>query len=426
MLVNNPCTHDSRVIKEAESLAENDWRVRVFCRTSDDKPNLVSANGVEYMRIPWLGPLAVMAPWGTPDFSETLAWEVGDEDKDSDRPMETPPAAPLERTLARQLRRILGRHLAEIYIHWEFQKSVRRSLLAFRPDVIHANDLETLPTAVSALSSSGAKIVYDSHEIALEEYTKNFLGRNLWRRRQEKRTIKKADRILSPSGGVSDYLEKRYGVDRPIVIYNSPRTKSVAASESGLRQTLSLPPETPLIVFTGKLRLDRGMVPLLRALATLEGFHLARVGPSDEELEKQIQDLAQELGITERLHLLAPVPHQQVSSFVASADLAVICNQNLSLNFDLGMPNKLFEATLAGLPLAVADLKEIRAFVEKNDLGLVMDQNDPVDIARALKAVYEGRSRFAPSGAKFEDIVETYGWEAQAAVLNDVYDALIT
>lgn len=411
ILVNNPCINDSRVIKEAETLAEQGWDVKVFCRSSNNSANTVTESGVSYLRIPWLNPASLLFQW-------LRLKRVSNTGKGSQEVSQVSPMRPL----AYRVLRFFGRHFVEIYIHLEYKVAIRKFVIEFNPDVIHANDLETLPAATSFARTCSSKIVYDSHEIAIEEYPDQRLGCKLWRKFQERRLIHRADKILTPSEGVSEYLVKRYGVETPTAIYNSPKTKHPELIMLGIRSTLGLSEDTPLIVFTGKLRLDRGMIPMLTALSLCDGFHLARVGPSDDELDFNTLGLAKKLNISERLHLLPAVSPKQVSPFIATADLAVICNLNLSVNFNVGMPNKLFEATFAGLPLAVADLTGIRSFIEKYSLGMVMDQTDPEDIARTFKAVYRDRAMLAPSGDRLAELSRIYGWEAQAAILIKLYN----
>lgn len=53
MLVGNPCFPDYRVIKEAESMAEEGHHVRIYCTTKPGVPIYEVVSGVEYMRTPF-------------------------------------------------------------------------------------------------------------------------------------------------------------------------------------------------------------------------------------------------------------------------------------------------------------------------------------------------------------------------------------
>jgi glycosyltransferase involved in cell wall biosynthesis len=53
------------------------------------------------------------------------------------------------------------------------------------------------------------------------------------------------------------------------------------------------------------------------------------------------------------------------------------------------------EAVAAGLPVVISGEVQLRAFVETNDLGVVVDREDPARIADGLRALLgdEGRRR---------------------------------
>jgi glycosyltransferase involved in cell wall biosynthesis len=56
------------------------------------------------------------------------------------------------------------------------------------------------------------------------------------------------------------------------------------------------------------------------------------------------------------------------------------------------------EAVAAGLPVVISGAVLLRAFVEANDLGVIVDRSDPAAIAAGLEAVLAdeaGRRRVA-------------------------------
>lgn len=422
MLVNNPCTIDSRAIKEAETLAGSGYRVRVICRNDGSAPKSERVNDVEYERISRLRPLALLASVAGKVFGGRVHEESPGGDN-VERAAEPPGEGGVAwlHPLLRFAKRTIGKHFSEVYIHWEFAHATRQAILRFTPSVIHANDLATLPAGAGAAQALGGSLIYDVRDLAVEEYPDHPVGIMLWRRIQERRLIRRADHVLVPSEGFVDYLTGRYRIARPTILYNSPRIGPDRSPDGGLRETLGLSPDTPLVAFTGALRFDRGLTEIFQALALCPGFHFVRIGPSTEDLQRATLDLARELGITKRVHFLPPVPGNAVPGFIAGADLSVIANQNLSLNYDLALPNKLFEAVLAGLPLAVGRLSEISRFVREHGVGLVMDETDPGDIAEKIQAVYDRRAELAPAPDRLEELIAHFGWDAQGVALTAVY-----
>ena len=135
--------------------------------------------------------------------------------------------------------------------------------------------------------------------------------------------------------------------------------------------------------------------------------------------------IARDLGVENRVHFVDPVPHEQVMSFVVSADCSIIAIQNVSLNNYFCFPNKLLDSVMAGLPVVVGNLRELRRFVEHYEVGVVMDEQDPLSIAASIREVLANAARYRPSPAKMAEIQQQFGWSAQQKRLLNVYHGLV-
>jgi glycosyltransferase involved in cell wall biosynthesis len=76
---------------------------------------------------------------------------------------------------------------------------------------------------------------------------------------------------------------------------------------------------------------------------------------------------------------------------------------------------------MAGLPVAVSRLVELERFVNENSVGLIMDETDPKDIARAIDEIICNPDHFRFSKAKVSDISQRYGWDVQEQRLLELY-----
>src|SRR5574340_751309 len=63
-----------------------------------------------------------------------------------------------------QLPALLGKGLSQLHRWIRFWLWLRRTLIQRRYDIIHANDLDTLPIAWLAAKRTGAKLVFDARE----------------------------------------------------------------------------------------------------------------------------------------------------------------------------------------------------------------------------------------------------------------------
>lgn len=418
LIVNNSCEHDSRVIRTSETLARNGYQVTVFCRVSPTSALTDKVNGVTYRRVPRRAPAELLL--GMVGISRTKV-----EIPSVEQAIDPDPGIGIVKKNVKRLRGMFGRYLSDAFIQLELLVALKRELIDFAPHIIHANDLEALPLAVFVSKRCASRIIYDCHEIATEEYPGFPIIRRAWRAIIEKRLIRRATHVITTSEGFADYLEQRYQIARPDVIYNAPVEADHGPKIASVRTVLNLADDVPLIVFTGLLRQDRGLDNIFQALKSLPGFHFVKVGPGTEEYDPQTLLYAEQLGLHDRVTLLPPLPSAQLTKFIASADLAVIGNLNASLNFDLAMPNKLFEALFAGLPLAVSRLTGCQSVVQEYHVGLVMDETDPQDMARVMMDVYDQRHELAPGADTLSLIHDRFGWQKQEQSLNAIYKAVM-
>lgn len=450
MLSQSPWRHDSRVIREAETLAQAGYDVHVLCRADIGAgPSLTSHEGVTYHSI------AHSTPDRPQDLLRLLAVHARVLAADARAVARGParrrralsalrlfglalaaPAAPLLLLSLRwrRARAVVARswasspaaaaHLrgwleALSYLN-DYARVSRQELSRIRPDIVHAHDLITL----SAGAFDGALLLYDAHELethtnyhTLSPVTKR------WIELYERALAPRCDAVLTVSDSIADWLERRYSIPRPHVVLNAPRSPT-ARTTPGIRRVLGLDNSVPLVVYVGLVTVDRGLELCVEALRDLPDVHLATVGPRYSGTEEAMRAAATRFAVQDRLHLIDAVPSADVIPFIESADASILPIQNVCLSYAFCFPNKLLESVFAGLPVAVADLVELRRFVEDNEVGLVMDERTPAGIAGALREVLERRSELRPSRDKISELERRYGWDAQAERLRALYAEL--
>lgn len=452
MVSQNEWRHDSRLIREAETLAEAGHDVHVICRQPPgEDPTVETIGGVTYRGVPSSGgetpvsllqlalahvrvrllmarPLRreslsvlagiVLVPFALPGVVGFLLvrriWRgvlrrVGLLASD-DRPR-----APSSR-LAGVLEAV--RYLDDGVRAWA------RAVVALRPDVVHAHDLIALSGAAVASHASGARLVYDAHE--LETHTNYHLLSPVtkrWIARYEATLVPRCDAVVTVCDSIADWLAEAYSVQRPVVVLNAP-VRGAERGEQTVRRALGLEESVPLVVYVGSVTVDRGLELAVESIARLPDAHLATVGPRQPDTERAMRERAATEEVSGRVHFLDPVPPSEVVSFIADASLSLIPIQNVCLSYAFCFPNKLLESVFAGLPVVAADLVELRRFLDENPVGILVDETDPAAIAAAISEVLRRREELAPTPAVIDDIEERYGWATQERRLLELYRRL--
>jgi glycosyltransferase involved in cell wall biosynthesis len=338
-----------------------------------------------------------------------------------------PPGAPAERNgLPFELRAAtLGRgrrhlpHAARLGAE-AARLSARAS--ATQPDVVHAHDAAMLLPGLLAARRSGAKLVYDSHELA----TGVPYRRGAWPAvvgAVERLGAPRADATIAVSDGIARRLSERYRLRRPPAVVRNvpdlPPPGAVRAPE--LRRELGIG-DAPLVIHQGAVAAGRGCETLLRALALLPDAHLLFLGACGPYAER-LRAAARSQGVATRTHLLAPVPPEALLSHTSQADVGVSLLEDSCENHRLALPNKLFEYVAAGVPVVVSDLPETARMVRAHGIGWCVDAGRPESVAAGLRAAlaHQGDEKLA---GRLRQAAAELGWTGEKQRLLALYEEL--
>lgn len=260
-----------------------------------------------------------------------------------------------------------------------------KEILSFQPDLIQCHDWQTLELGVCLKQASGAKLIFDSHELEahrnppLPQYKKH------WIENYEENLLPKVDLLTTVSPGLSRYLENHYKVHKSALIFNSPFNNDTLsratldrwgrrALPGGLRSELNLSDKNFIIVMVGNIAMNRGFETIIAAMKRLPlNVHLACVGNVTEDYLPSFYDKININSLGTRVHHVQPVNPIDVVPFISTADIAVVPTIPLTLSYELSLPNKLFEAAFADLPIVASDTIEVKHIVKKYSLGEVYD-----------------------------------------------------
>ncbi|ASK64946.1 hypothetical protein CFK39_02840 [Brachybacterium avium] len=263
------------------------------------------------------------------------------------------------------------------------------------PDVVHANDANTLvpALAIRALSRSRVGIIYDSHELWRHRNVRpGRLLAPLVERITESVGIRLVDGVLTVSPSIADWLQSTYRLaETPSLVRNIPVADGPPDRRTGvLRERAGLGPQDRVIAYGGRITTARGIEETLAALPHLDDHvHFVLLGYGEEAALEEVRGQARTLGVEHRVHLVGAVPPAEVSRALADGDVAVVHVRPICLSYRFALPNKLFESIRAGLPIAAADLPDMSAVVEELGVGEVFRGSSPEDLADALRAILE-------------------------------------
>ena len=314
--------------------------------------------------------------------------------------------------------------------------------LAFGPvldqlewDVLHAHDIHLVGVASRAVArrrATGrlAAWVYDAHEYVagLSIYSSRTRRKRAAYLDLEREYIHDADAIVTVTEPLAEKLRSDHGLPvLPAVVMNSPMLGAGDHPvDQTIREQIGLAPDVPLVVYSGGVTAVRGIETAVEALAQMPDVHLAVVAVPHKEIAsaRALVALAAELGVSSRLHMLDPVGPDEVSAYLATADVGILPIHHYG-SHEVAIPNKMFEYLHAGVPLLVSDCKAPEEFVLRHAVGGVHVARDTDSFVRELRAVLNDLPALKKRIADDPDLLTPYAWDRQEAVLRDVYGTIL-
>jgi len=196
----------------------------------------------------------------------------------------------------------------------------------------------------------------------------------------------------------------------------------------GARAALGLDPDRPTLAFVGRIQPLKGpdlAVRTLERLATL-GHRDARLliiggssGRDGDHHSVQLRGLIDELGLGDRVELIAPQPHHTLSSYYRSADVVVVPSRSESFGLVA------LEAAACGIPVVASAVGGLLSLVDHDRTGMLVTQRDPGAFAEAIAGLLDHPARAAEMGRRAAQRSERYRWSVTAARARRLYHDLM-
>jgi len=284
--------------------------------------------------------------------------------------------------------------------------------------IINIHHIALLPLGILLKYFYGAVLVYDTHELETEVEGLHGLQKTLLKL-VEKTCVGYCDQIFVVSEKIADWYVEAYGGPRPVVVFNSPLYKEHPRSDK-LRKTLGIPAETVIFLYQGGFFEGRGIEIILETFESLSDTRASVVFMGYGPLIERIQTASYAY---RNIYFHPAVPPGDLLNYTASADVGLSLIEGSCLSYLYSMPNKLFEYTMAGLPVIVSNMPEMATYVTENCLGVVMEAHSRVALLEAIKRLKNSNLDLLKHNAHITS--KAYSWEVQEQKMLRAYRELL-
>lgn len=302
------------------------------------------------------------------------------------------------------------------YIEWHCRVVAYCS--KFDIAIIHCHDLAPLAISVHLKFITGAKLIYDAHE--LETETNGLSGlRKILAKLFEKYLVKLVDAIVTVSPSIAVWYKNNYRHKHVSLVRNIPSRKLVHQAKSiSLRDIYGLEDGDLLFIYLGGICNGRGIEAILNSFADPSVKHHVLFmghGPIVDEVVSAV-------AVNSRIHYLEPVPPSEVIYYINSADVGLCLIEDVCLSYRYCLPNKLFECLVSGLPVLASNLPDQSKLVTLYKAGWVVGSDIGL-LKTFLGQITADQVTHVKSG--LNNRTSSLSWENEQWQLMDLYNCLL-
>ncbi len=178
----------------------------------------------------------------------------------------------------------------------------------------------------------------------------------------------------------------------------------------------------PQVLCVGRLVPEKGHAILLDAVADLarDGQELEAVLVGSGPMRTRLEQLALELGVSDRVTFRGALGQEQVTDCYADATL--VC----SASFAEGLPTVLMEAMASGRPVIATAISGVRELVRDGDTGLLVTPGRADELAAAIATlIHDPQLRLRVASAGRERVLREFDVDRSAAQLAALFGEIL-
>ncbi|MDP3974497.1 MAG: glycosyltransferase [bacterium] len=189
---------------------------------------------------------------------------------------------------------------------------------------------------------------------------------------------KKCDLVITPSNEIIYFLRKK-GISNTVTIPSIvDDLKKTKLSKFRLRRRLNLPADKKILLFVGRLAIEKNLNILLESMTIISSDYILVVcgsGPLEETIKKKVRVLK----LQKRVVLVGRIEREKMGLYYTLADYFYYSSRSETQGLIY------WEALSFGLPIVSVDSNVAREWV-KNNFGLIA-KDDPIDMASKIKEI---------------------------------------
>jgi glycosyltransferase involved in cell wall biosynthesis len=285
----------------------------------------------------------------------------------------------------------------------------------FNPDIVYERSAWMSNGSVDVLSDFNMKHVVEinapfEEEVKSFENTHSliaFVGKNKLRH-----LLQSASLILPITSSLKTYLVDGYrlNADTCVVVPNAIEQHEIHIIVSRIDEIKSefKLSEAKVIGFVGSIFPYHGVERLIRGVSKLERTDITILIVGDGYLLPELKKLANELGISSRVHFTGSVPKEEIYNYISAMDILTLPNTEWYCS-----PVKLFEYAALGKTILAVNEAGV-SDVMSNEEGVLFENNDNAFQDALITAITDVDTLKLKARNFQQKVLEKHTWRANA------------
>ena len=298
-----------------------------------------------------------------------------------------------------------------------FQLRLLLFLVKNKTSVIWSNDIDTVLPVYLISKMRGQDFIFDAHELFTEvpELAGKPLKRGIWKF-IEKRFATKARLFLTVNNSLANCFKEAYHIEAAVV-RNVPKRTALPPKID--RTQLGISNKELVLVLQGSgINKGRGLKESIDAFAGLNGVHLIIIGGGDAlpDAKQQVENLK----LSHCIHFFPRMPYHEMMQYTQVADIGLAFDAHQCLNFQLALPNKIFDYFHAGIAVLTGPQPEISQLTRTYECGYIMSKVNPESIRWAISFYQKNTALLATQKANALKAAAVEHWDNEQEKLKSL------
>lgn len=301
-------------------------------------------------------------------------------------------------------------------------------------DVIHIHDLPLADIGTRLREKYNLKVVCDQHEfysnwIVKTAHYNTFAGKIIrylsnWVK-YEKKYLTIADLVITVEKPLLELYVKTRNVDREkiIVLPNTP-SKAVFNSDKIDPVIVNRYRNFFVLLYAGHIDILRGINTIIESLPilrkTIPNFKFVLAGKFNRVYYDPLE-YSRQLGVEDMIEYHDWIPLNQLPSYIAASKACIHIPPAISHEVNNTVASKIYQNIVMNKATIVGQAEMMKNFVEKNKIGLSIEESDPRDLANKLILLYNDHELLKTFEDNTRHIAERYYWEVTSETFLERY-----